>query len=56
MKDKFLTVLLVCALMALLVVLMLIQPTMEAITFNKFTDGPKATVVDAMFGNLRITK
>ena len=32
----------------------LIQPALEARTFNKFNDGPDATYWDAMFAELRV--
>ena len=34
---------------------LLFQPMMEARTFNKFTEGPKASIIDAIFGTLRVT-
>ena len=33
---------------------MLIQPALEARTFNKFNDGPNATYWDAVFAELRV--
>jgi uncharacterized membrane protein len=53
--DSVLMGLMAGAVVGLLVGLLLIQPAMEARTYNKFTDGTKATLVDAIFGNLRIT-
>lgn len=32
----------------------LLLPYFEARTFNKFTDGPKATYFDALFSELRV--
>ena len=32
----------------------LIQPALEARTFNKFNDGPDATYWDAVFAELRV--
>ena len=55
MKDKILITLLCAGFLAVAAALLLIQPYMEARTYNKFSDGPKATVVDAIFGQLRIT-
>lgn len=51
--DKFIAKIIGAAL-ALVFMLIVISAYFEAKTFNKFTDGPKATTWDALFIELRV--
>jgi hypothetical protein len=51
---KRIEILIVVAIIMLVIGMFLFQPYMEMRTFNKFSNGKKANIVDAMFAKLRI--
>ena len=54
MKEKILFFVIVVAVISAVIGTILFFPFMEARTFNKFSTDKKATIVDAIFAELRV--